>query len=909
MYDEVVSAVLGQELNNLNEGIETLISSKEITKEVKEIQLHDEITMAMRHVAHPSLRETLEYFKADTTKINTKLLNFLDITTRVICVQLIEDVEPNQKKYIDIDIEDELFGETVPNVFDITFPCNSCEDILNIDEEGNCTLVKEKQRLMLTVRFKQNWLYLDTTKYAQEKLFVEKRKGIWTKYSKVIGSAFLAFSNKHGLDVGKLVETYQNNKEDETFLDEPAEELFKHESRANVMEYLKLFYLDGDFTKANKLYEKLTTFGNKTVVDKLLPPTFVAKLQADNLHYDIPADVQDKIKEKEDECEKSQDPKPKRWLDAVRKIPFGVLKRDKTFSFINDFIAEHGPQHKWTKYMDVHKGIDSCGDKKLQKKWKSYLKERREKLDTIKENLDKAVYGHKEVKEEILDLTSQWMNGKMKGTCIGLQGPPGVGKTAIAKNGICKAFVDENGEQFPFVYISLGAANNGSYLFGHHYTFQGSTHGRIADGLMKAKCMNPIFYFDELDKISQTESGKEIVNTLIHLVDFTQNDNYEDMYFSGIKLNLSNCLFIFSFNNASLIDKILLDRLHIIKTHPLNISEKIVIGKDYLLKEICDAYGWNTKDIRLTDKQLTYIIKNYTLEAGVRKYKKSLDKIVGKFNRQITTTKGKKKALPIKVTQKNVDDILDVSNKIRTKMTHKKPRVGFVNGLYCMPEYGLGGTIPLQAKNTIPKGGNKDSSGHTVTVTGNLGKVMSESVECARTAIWELLNEKQRDKLLETGMNIHLHALDGATPKEGPSAGTAITLCMYSLIMNKKIRNNIALTGEINLDGEVGEIGGVPEKVNGGHGVGCNVILLPRENKLDYEVAEKEGAFADPIRVLKDKEWIDDVKGDELCVKFVDTIQDVIKMAFIDDKSDPKESLKKTIKKATKRVSKKEKGV
>jgi len=206
----------------------------------------------------------------------------------------------------------------------------------------------------------------------------------------------------------------------------------------------------------------------------------------------------------------------------------------------------------------------------------------------------------------------------------------------------------------------------------------------------------------------------------------------------------------------------------------------------------------------------------------------------------------------------------------------------------------------LQAKKTFPQEGK---NGSNVTVTGNLGKVMSESVACAKTAIWGILNNEEKKKLEKEGLNLHLHAMDAASEKEGPSAGGAITLCMYSLMTNKKIRNNVAMTGEITLDGEISEIGGVAEKVNGGHQVGCNIILLPHGNRQEYEIAVRDGCFDTKIRVLKENEWTEHIKNNELCVKFVETIDDVIRMAIVDEPDTNKSKVPKKGGKITKESS------
>ena len=879
LYDEMIYLVFKQELLMLKQAIGSIINNTDIPNDIKISQLRSEVIDSMKHVGHPSLKKTLKFFEVDTTKLNIRLLHFLNMTTTVICAEFGDDISGKNNKFIEIYNDENEMSNDIPNIFDLSIPCIVPKALISVDEDGNYTTQAEHKCLIVTVMFSQDWLLLETSSYIKSKLKLDSNKGLWEKYMKIMGTPYVSFSNKFGLDVKKLMKTYENNKHNEQFFID--ENLTEIERKSDIVEFAKLFYLEGNYDMMIKLYNQLTDDCGEKIINPLFPKALLDKIQSAQSDYTFPPEVLEKIKEKEEECDKSPDPKPKRWLSSIKKIPFGVIKEDKTFSFVGNFISKHGKTYGWNNFMDIFRGIKKCDNKTIVKEWKSHLNERKSRLKSIRKSLDNAVYGHENVKGEIINLVSGWMNGGISGECIGLEGPPGNGKTSIGKNGICKAFIDENGDEFPFVYISLGAANNGSYLFGHHYTFQGSVPGRIADGLMRSKCMNPIFYFDELDKISQTESGKELVNSLIHITDFTQNDSFEDMYFAGIKLDLSKCLFIFSFNDALQIDKILRDRLNIIKTKPLNIKEKITIGKDYLLKDICKEIGWNLSDIKITPALLKYIITSYTLEPGVRKYKSSLKEIMKKLNHDISSGLIKSKTFPLKITEKDVDNILDINKKIRIKMTHTKPTVGLVNGLYCVPGYGIGGIIPLQAMRTVKKG-SKDLG--NITVTGNLGKVMSESVECAKTVIQNILTPTELKDMEKRGINVHLHAMDASSEKEGPSAGGAITLCLYSLITNKTVRNNIALTGEITLDGQITAIGGVPEKVNGGHQVGCNVILLPEENRQDYDIALRDGWFDSNIRILEKTELMDSVKDNELCVKFVENIYDIIKMTIIEEK-------------------------
>ena len=191
-------------------------------------------------------------------------------------------------------------------------------------------------------------------------------------------------------------------------------------------------------------------------------------------------------------------------------------------------------------------------------------------MTAITKVLDKSVYGHTKAKRQIERVIGQWITGEQSGYCFGFEGPPGVGKTSLARKGLSNCLKDKDGTTRPFSFIALGGSSNGSTLSGHNYTYVGSTWGRIVDILMEQKCMNPIIFIDELDKVSRTENGKEIIGILTHLIDPTQNEGFQDKYFNGIDIDMSKALFIFSYNDVSSIDRILLDRIHRIKFDHLN---------------------------------------------------------------------------------------------------------------------------------------------------------------------------------------------------------------------------------------------------------------------------------------------------------------------------------------------------
>ena len=464
-------------------------------------------------------------------------------------------------------------------------------------------------------------------------------------------------------------------------------------------------------------------------------------------------------------------------------------------------------------------------------------------MNNVKNILDSSVYGHDSAKRQVERIIGQWINGKETGYSLGFEGPPGVGKTSLAKKGLADCLVDDNGESRPFSFIAIGGSSNGSTLEGHNYTYVGSTWGRIVDILMEKKCMNPIIFIDEIDKVSRTESGREIISILTHLIDPTQNDNFQDKYFSGVELDLSRVLFVFSYNDVELIDKILLDRIHRIKFDHLTLDDKLVICEKHMLPEIYENMGQNGT-INISKEVLEYIIEHYTYESGVRKLKEILNEIIGEINLELLKNTNVE-SLPINVTKDDVKyKYLKKRHEIREKEIHKDHEVGIINGLWAN-SLGKGGIIPIQSQFIL------STNLLDLKLTGMQGDVMKESMTVAKTLAWKLISDENKTSLLEQfektkTQGIHIHCPDGATPKDGPSAGTAITITLYSLFTNKKIRHNLAITGEMNLQGQVTAIGGLDLKILGGMRAGVKTFLFPLENKKDYDdFVEKYGHALD----------------------------------------------------------------
>ena len=455
-------------------------------------------------------------------------------------------------------------------------------------------------------------------------------------------------------------------------------------------------------------------------------------------------------------------------------------------------------------------------------------------LSNVRKELDKSTFGHEDAKRQIERIIGSWITGKNKGYCLGFEGPPGVGKTSLAKYGLSNCLKDDDGNSRPFAFIAIGGSSNGSTLEGHNYTYVGSTWGRIVDILMETKCMNPIIFIDEIDKVSRTESGREIISILTHLVDPTQNDKFQDKYFSNIDLDLSRALFVFSYNDVELIDRILLDRIHRIKFDNLTLEDKLVICNDYMIPEILKDIG-QENNIFFSDEILTYLIEKYTCEPGVRKLKELINIIVGEINLEILKLENEDIELPYFVSKDEIKNkFLKKKREAKIMTIHHEPKVGIINGLWANA-MGRGGIIPIQVSffpsNTFME----------LKLTGMQGDVMKESMNVSKTMAWNLTPREVQERLIKyfdatKNQGIHIHCPEGAVPKDGPSAGTAITIAIYSLLNEKKIRNDFAITGEINLQGNVTIIGGLDLKILGGINAGIKKFLFPTENLFDFNL-------------------------------------------------------------------------
>jgi len=317
--------------------------------------------------------------------------------------------------------------------------------------------------------------------------------------------------------------------------------------------------------------------------------------------------------------------KLKNWINAVCNIPFGKVK-------------------------DLPVKLEDGQDKIID-----FMK-------TTKDEFDNKIYGHVEAKDHITRIIAQWIsNPTSKGNVIGIHGKPGVGKTTLIKDGLAKAL------NLPFAFVPLGGAHDSSFLDGHGFTYEGSTWGKIAELLMHSKYMNPIIYFDELDKISDTTKGQEIINVLIHLTDPSQNDNFNDKYFSEIPLDLSKALIIFTYNDDTMISPILKDRMIRIETKDYTTSDKVHISKNHMLPEIRNQFGIKEGDIEFNDDMLIKLINNTIPEAGVRNLKRNIESIVSNINLNVLLGKME---YPICIDSNIIDNYKQKTKDVNPSIPH-----------------------------------------------------------------------------------------------------------------------------------------------------------------------------------------------------------------------------------------------
>ena len=442
-------------------------------------------------------------------------------------------------------------------------------------------------------------------------------------------------------------------------------------------------------------------------------------------------------------------------------------------------------------------------------------KETRDKIDLekSKEILDNEHYGLEKVKERILEyLAIRKLSKSLKGPIICLVGPPGVGKTSIAKS-----IADSLGRKF--VRISLGGVRDEAEIRGHRRTYVGSIPGRIVNGLKEAQTKNPVFLLDEIDKMSSDYKG-DPASAMLEVLDPEQNKDFVDHYLE-VPFDLSKILFVTTANSLSTIPRPLLDRMEIIEVSGYIEEEKLNIFKRYLLPKQIKEHALKSDFIKMDDEVIKDIINSYTREAGVRNLERKIAQICRKVAKKYVEDPSLEEVI---VTKSDLDEYLG-KNKYRHQLAGTKPEVGIVTGLAWTA---VGGET-LTAEVNVLKGKGQ------VVLTGKLGTVMKESAQTGISYIRSIADKFDIDEEFYTKNDIHIHLPEGAVPKDGPSAGITMALAVLSALTNIPVRNNVAMTGEITLRGRVLAVGGVKEKLLAAYRAGITKVLLPKECKSDLE--------------------------------------------------------------------------
>ena len=450
--------------------------------------------------------------------------------------------------------------------------------------------------------------------------------------------------------------------------------------------------------------------------------------------------------------------------------------------------------------------------------WGIYTKDN-EDLKKVKEKLNESHYALDKVKTRIIEfLAVKKMTNNLRSPIICLVGPPGVGKTSLAFS-IAKA-INRN-----FVKMSVGGVNDESEIIGHRRTYLGASPGRIIQSMKKAKTSNPVFLIDEIDKMTKDIKG-DPASSLLEVLDSEQNKYFSDNYIEE-EFDLSKVMFIATANYESDIPEALKDRLEIVRISSYTEYEKLDIAKKHLIPKICIEHGINQKHIKFTDEAILNIIRCYTKEAGVRELERQIANIIRKIVTSLIMSNIKLNTLTI--NEANLEGYLG-KKKYRLKNNDFKNKIGVVTGLAYT--YIGGDTLSIEV-NFYKGNGN-------LMLTGSLGDVMKESAQIALSYIKSNYKKFNIDYNLLKDNDIHIHVPLGSIPKDGPSAGITLTTALISALTKKSVKNNIAMTGEITLRGDILPIGGLKEKSIGAHRNGIKTIIIPEDNINDLDEVPTE---------------------------------------------------------------------
>lgn len=554
----------------------------------------------------------------------------------------------------------------------------------------------------------------------------------------------------------------------------------------------------------------------------------VAKIEEDTRAADITAEIEKKVRERIDKGQREY------ILREQLKYIREELGEDGTLSDAEEFEkaekkmqAPEEVHEKVTKEIRRFKNavnnpteagvIRTYLETMLEMPWDKRADEYTD-MEHAKEILEAEHYGLKEVKERVLEYLAVRELTKRSGSSIlCLVGPPGTGKTSIAKS------LAESMKK-PYVRISLGGVRDEAEIRGHRKTYVGAMPGRIADGLRKAGVKNPVMLLDEIDKVSSDYNKGDTFSALLEVLDSEQNKKFRDHYLE-VPLDLSEVVFVTTANTLQTIPRPLLDRMEIISVSSYTENEKMHIAKEHLMKKQLERHGLEGGLLSISDGALWKIIRNYTKEAGVRTLERTIGELCRKAAKEILES-GKKR---VRITERNLGQYLG-KEKYHYHMANSQDEVGIVTGLAWTS---VGGDT-LQIEVNVLSGKGK------LLLTGQMGDVMKESAQAGISYIRSISNRCGIEDDFFENHDIHVHIPEGAVPKDGPSAGITMATAILSAVTGKKVRADVAMTGEITLRGRVLPIGGLKEKLLAAKNAGVRCVLVPFENQADVEEISKE---------------------------------------------------------------------
>jgi ATP-dependent Lon protease len=454
-------------------------------------------------------------------------------------------------------------------------------------------------------------------------------------------------------------------------------------------------------------------------------------------------------------------------------------------------------------------------DTVLDLPWGKYTKAKLS-MDKAEAVLEKDHYGLKKVKERILEfLAVHMLNPEIKGQIICLAGPPGIGKTSIAKS-IAKAMGRK------YARVSLGGVRDEADIRGHRKTYVGAMPGRVITALTQAGSANPLILFDEIDKLCSDIKG-DPSSAMLEVLDAEQNYAFRD-HFIEVPFDLSKAVFITTANNVSAIPAPLLDRMEVIELPSYTAEEKFHIAKEHLVPKQLKEHGLKASQLRITDDAINELIQYYTKEAGVRSLERSIASLCRKTAKKIAADEAKR----VSIKAKDINSYLGI-RKYLSDLSSQKDQVGVVNGLAWTSVGGV--LMPIEV--LVMKGTGK------IEVTGSLGEVMKESSRIAVSYVRSIADKYKIDPDFYKDNDLHIHAPEGAVPKDGPSAGVTMTTALVSALSGLKVRSDVAMTGEVTLHGKVLPIGGLREKTMAAYKAGIKTVIIPVANKPDLEEVDQ----------------------------------------------------------------------